>query len=139
MKTLAAAITAIQNVWLALAVDGQPAVKAAPAAPTEAMNQFPFAVTYPARARVTPMAGWTKSVATLYSEFHMGRSILPRNVEVAIAYYEPFLDALRADLTLAGTVDTIVGDVRAEFGYLEWADEKHVGWRFEIDIKQQGG
>ncbi|HOA25576.1 MAG TPA: hypothetical protein PKI52_16315 [Aggregatilineales bacterium] len=138
-QTLAAAIAAIQDVWLSLQVAGQPAVKAAPAQPTESMTQFPFVVTYPARARVTPMAGWTKSVVTLYTEFHMGRSILPRNVEVAIAYYEPFLDALRADITLGGSVDAIVGDIRAEFGYLEWAGEKHVGWRFEIDVKQQGG
>lgn len=135
--TLAGAIAALQDVWLSLAVAGQPGVKAAPDQPAEAMSQFPFVVTYPASAVVTPMAGWSKSVATLYSEFHMGRSILPQNVEVCIAYYEPFLDALRDDITLAGTVDTIVGDIRATFGFLEWAGETHVGWRFEIDIKQQ--
>jgi len=57
-------------------------------------------------------------------------------IALAMPYAETFANEILSDPTLSGTVNTVTG-LRATFGAMEWADEVHIGWRFEIDFKQQ--
>lgn len=131
MATLQDAIAAVQDVALTLS-----GIEEAPDYAPEGMMQFPFVVTYARKVDWTPMSDWKKGLHTIYSEIHVARIMLPRAIELAMPYNETFADGILSDPTLAGTVDTVL-KLRGTFGALPWADETHIGWRFEIDIKQE--
>lgn len=136
MSGLAAAIAEIQRIARGLA-----GIKEAPDEPPESMAQFPFVVTYPASGQVFPeTAGARQDVATVFTEIHLSRQLLPRAVADALGYHESFPSALIANPTLNGQVSTIVFPVRWSFGFLAWGGEKeaHIGFRFEIDLKLRG-
>lgn len=127
---LATVVAAIQDVAGALA-----GIKAAPDHPPEAANQFPFSLAYPLRETVTGgPAGMMKRIVTIGCQIHCARQLLPRAVEQATPYGDTFPAAIWADLKLAGTVNH-VNEIRAEFGYMEYAGVKTIGWSFEIDAK----
>lgn len=127
---LSDAVAAVQVKALALS-----GVKAAPANPPEAINQFPFSVCYPRTGRLTlQSAGWGIYLHTVICEIHVARLLLPQAVAQAAPYIELFAGALIADPKLNGTVVT-VNELRYTFGWLEWADDRHIGVRFELDVK----
>lgn len=128
------AIARIQR--LAAGLDG---VREAPEYAPEAMNQFPFAVTYYRQGSTEAQSGWRKALHTVYCEIHVARQNLPSALRLAMPFYERLVAALEADPRLGGTVDAIVWPVSHTFGWMEYgsADNKHIGWRFEITFKQQ--
>ena len=136
MATLQDAIEAIQDVALTLS-----GVKEAPDYPTEAMNQFPFVVTYAASGTWERESDWKKGLHTIFAEIHVSRELLPRAIAQTMPYAETFPNALLNDPTLNGTVDTIVGEIRYTFGRLSLGgnQDEHIGFRFEIQVKQQNG
>lgn len=105
----------------------------------ESINQFPFAMTYYRQGNTTSMIGWRKGLHTVFCEIHVARQILPNALKLAMPFYERFMIALIADPSLGGTVSTVVWPVNHTFGWLEFgpADNKHIGWRFEITVKQE--
>lgn len=118
---------------------GLPGVKEAPDYMPESINQFPFALSYYRQGNTTAMAGWRKGLHTLFLEVHISRQVLPAALRSAMPFYEKVIDALIDDPTLNGTVSTIVWPVNHTFGWLSYGgtDNAHIGWRFEITVKQE--
>lgn len=116
----------------ALALTG---MLAAPAAPPEAANQFPFAITYERLGDLAlESAGWGNDLALLWTEIHVARILLPAAITLAMTFRDPFLKAIIADPNLGGTVST-VRNIHRTFGTLEWAGVLTIGYRFEIGVK----
>lgn len=114
-------------------------IKEAPNYAPEAMNQFPFSVSYATSGTwAIPSGGWKKGLHTIITEIHIARGILPKAIETAMPYCESFPNKIFSDPKLSNTVDT-VNEIRYTFGFLSWAGEKevHIGWKFEIDLKMQ--
>ena len=139
MATLQQAIDAIQDLMGALT-----GMRSAPDEPPEDMSVFPFCVAYASDGTWGGFggAGGKKGLHTIIVEVHIQRSDLPRDVAAAMAYSESVANALIGDPTLAGTVDTIVGDITYTFGGLGWAQApgslpNTIGWRFQLVVKQQ--
>lgn len=128
--TVNAAILDLQSKALALS-----GMKYAPDSPPEATSAFPFAVSYEASGNLQlRSSGYADDLATIFTEFHVSRQILPKAIETAMAFRDPFLKSIIADPTLGGTVSTIVS-INKNFGFLEWAKIETVGYRFSITVK----
>lgn len=112
-------------------------VKAAPIRVPESIHQYPFAVTY---LRTGDMKTYSYQLAevlsTFYVEFHVNRVLLAEAIETAHSIAEEFMVALRDDVTLGNTVDTIE-DIGFEFGQLVWANDTNIGIRFSIRVKME--
>ncbi len=133
---LSGAIAAIQAHALAIDLSPYENIKAAPDNPPEAMNQFPFAVTYPGDVAATPAAGWYDGTFTIITEIHWTRQNLPTAVRQSVDAWNAFVLKIVNDLTLGG--NTLgVNELRGKFGFLQWGDQKdvHIGWRFELDVQ----
>lgn len=134
MATMLQVINAIQAKALAVGA------VAAPDAPPEAINQFPFSVCYAADGQVgSNDATFKTGLHTLICEIHFTRQSLPSAITQATPYIESMTNALLKDPTLAGTVSTIVGDITYTFGYLDWGGlaEVHLGPQFRVTVKMQ--
>lgn len=133
MSTIQDAIAAIQDV-----AGGLTNMKEAPDYAPDSINVFPFTVSYPERGRWGGLGGKTAKtgIHTIVSEIHVARPDLPSAIQSAIGFCETFPNALLADPTLAGTVQTIVDEVTYEFMGFEYAGIKTVGWQFRITVKQ---
>jgi len=137
-KNLTDAIKSIQDLALGL---GSGDIKAAPDAPIESINVFPFCMTYPASGTLNrEQAGVKRDIHTIFSEVHINPVNLGPSVEKMMSVLEEYALALQQNPTLtdtsdAITVDTIVYPIRYSFGSLRWAEEEHLGFRFEIDVK----
>lgn len=128
--SLSTAIAAIQAT--AGAITG---IKAAPTSPPESASVFPFAVSYAKSGTETPQsAGWAIGLHTIVCEIHVARQVLPKDIALALPFYELFRSAILSDPTIAGTVAT-VNVIRYEFGRLEYGNKQTIGYRFEIDVK----
>lgn len=134
MATLEDAIDNIQS--KALSLDG---IKNAPSKPSEALNQFPSAITYAALGLIQYESGqWAHFFHTIICEMHFSRVVgIGQAVDQAMPYIETFARKLLLDPRLGDTVDTI-NDVRYTFGELRYGDETApatIGIRWEIDVK----
>ena len=121
----------IQGKWLEL-----PEIKAAPNHAPEALTAFPFAVTYE-RSGVLQLRsyGWAQILPNiLYSELHIGRTLLPQAIELAQSMRDVFLKKFISDPQLGNLVDT-AQNINFEFGRLEWAGVQTLGYRFIIPTK----
>lgn len=126
------AIEYIQALWLAI-----PGVEAAPDNPVEASAAMPFAITYEQDGEFVEQShGFAYDLATLVSEVHVARQLLPLSIATAYSLRTPFLQALMDDPTLGGTVETTRG-IRRRFGGMTYGDDDNqtIGYRFEIEIK----
>jgi len=133
--SLPGAIARLQT--LALTISG---IKDAPSTPPESINVFPFVVAYPARGEyITEGSGTTRGLHTIHTEIHYARTLLGAAVTSATSMIETYSDTILADLTLNGTVDTIVlgpdNRLPYEFGRLEWGGIETIGIRFIITVK----
>ena len=134
-KTLTDAIAAIQPIALTVS-DGTTTVTAAPNDPKEAIAEFPFVVSYPAKGTLElETYGPGKDKHIIYTELHLSRNVLNEAVAKAKLYLEDFAAKIKADTTLSGASDTIVWPIPYTFGSLDWAGENHLGFRFEITVK----
>ena len=128
---LAAAVTNLQTLILTIASD----INAAPDAPPESINQFPFSLVYIKEFRTLGGSyGWDEIVDTIVIEIHLTRQNLPGAYAAALPYRTEILEKLIADPTLGGTIDTMV-DFRGGFGGLTYAGQQHIGWQMEFDVK----
>ncbi len=143
MSTLQDAIEQVQRVARSLS-----GIKAAPDYAPDDEAQFPFAVTYAFSGTWGTYGGshGKQGMHTLVTEIHVSRNPgLARAIEQAMPYCESFPHALFLDIQDSGDLYDVIqgighgmGDpIRYTFGALQWAGVQTVGFRFEIDIKQQ--
>ena len=128
--TIAGAIAQVQTLAAALTD-----MAMAPSYPLESFNEFPFAITFQGPSRYE--GGQVKQqFITLITEIHVSRANLPVNVAKVAGYGDTFPAAIWADPTLNSTV-TCVNAVRcAGLAPLDYGDMPTIGFRFEIDVKQ---
>jgi hypothetical protein len=106
----------------------------APDEAPEQMVQFPFIVAFPRSGEISRESVQAMGLHTMYIEVHIGRQVLPSAIRMALPFGKSVPDALWADPKLGGNVSTIRA-IRYTFGRLDWGQEQHVGWRFELDFK----
>lgn len=129
--TVEAAVLDLQSKLLALS-----GMKAAPDYPPETAAPFPFGVSYEASA-TTEMGSFTYPLmddrATIISEIHVSRVILPKAIKLAYQFRDLFLEAILDDGNLSDSVAGVT-EIRRTFGRLEWGGIETIGYRFEIDV-----
>ena len=130
-KTLEDAAKRIQ--YHAGTLDG---VRQAPSYPPDGAPAGPFAVAAPMRGEWGRQADWKKGLHTIVCLILVPLKDTARDVQVLLPYGESFPDAIWGDPTLNSTVDS-VNALRWTFGQHDYAGLPHLGWRFEIDIKQE--
>ena len=103
----------------------------------EKLNGFPCFINLPSRGSTTfGPAGEYESHDTIIAELHVARGLLPEAETMARPFKNRFEILLLNNITLSGTVSTIK-ELRSSYGVLQFGDETHLGWRFEIDIKMR--
>ena len=135
VTTLRTAIIAIQ----AHAITA--GAKEAPSDPPENNAGFPFSLCYPSDGTIMVESyGSRRDVLNLFLDYHVARQNLALNVQKALDFYERFPTLLINDLTLGGTVDTIVfeeGKLKWVFGGMEYGGLATIGYRFTIPVKMR--
>lgn len=127
MGTQLAVIQAIQDT--VITVTG---IREAPDYPPEQINDFPFAVAFPAEGvHSFSVPGERLFLGSAILEIHVSRADLPTAVENSIGFGDSIPAALMADPTLSGTCDTFE-DIQQFFGALNWGDIQTIGYRFTI-------
>lgn len=118
---------------------GLEGVQEAPEYAPETVNQFPFALTYYKQGETTVMGGWRKGLHTVICNIIVARQLLPNSLRLAMPFYERFMAAIEADLTLGGTVSTVISPVRHSFGWVAYGTQTNtlIGWQFEVQVKQE--
>jgi hypothetical protein len=136
-KSLAGAIEFIQAT-----LEAEAAINFAPDYPPEAASLFPFSVCFPTTGSFRiQQAGWRTDLHTLVIEIHYAQTLLAPVIQKAVAELPGLVTALVADVTLGGTVDTIVtGEterIHYAFGQMEYGGKKTVGTQLRIPVKIQ--
>lgn len=109
----------------------------APAYAIEEMGPSPFSLAYEDSGETFIHAvGFADDTAVLVVEHHVSRSMLPKDIAKAATLRDTFIKAIRDDVTLNGTVDT-VSFVRRKFGRMKLGTMPTVGYRYEIGVKIQ--
>ena len=107
--------------------------------PPESLNEFPCGISYVSAGDLNPMAGgWSLGRHTLTFNIYHARQVLPTAIDAAKVWPYRVLTALAADLTLGGTVETLVAAppmLRYRFGPLQYGDNTHYGCTFDITAK----
>lgn len=128
--TIQAAIADLQRKILSL-----PGIKSAPEIPPEAAGVYPFGVSYERSGVMDmPLLELNDDIATLFCEIHVSRVLLPKAIETAMAFRNPFMRMVMEDPTLGDTVSDVMV-IRRTFGRLEWGGLETIGYRFELDVK----
>lgn len=111
-------------------------MKTAPNYPTESIIVKPFSIAYPGMGEIgKDDATSSRDIHRIYCQLHWTRAMLAESVEAALALFASFIEELRSDETLNGSVDAIIWPVTYQFGELGWDEEATVGWQFEIPVK----
>lgn len=130
MSTLQQAIAAIQNIAAALS-----GMRAAPAYAPDSINQFPFAVSYPAHGSVGG-TDFHQARYTIVTEIHVSRRDLPRDMATLMPYVELFTQAVLASPTLGLSATALAGTIEFDFAVMEWAGVPTIGFVFKTPVKQ---
>ena len=97
------AINALQDMWL-----GITGIRFAPDTPPDALGAFPFVVTYERSGELNPSemhsGNFAPQKGQIWSDLHMARKDLPRDIAKVMTFRNLFLDALRDDPNLSGYV-----------------------------------
>ena len=129
--SLLTAVTNLQTMILTISTD----IKAAPVAPPESINQFPFSLVY--IKKFSTLGGsyhWDEVIDTIGIELHFTRQNLPGAYKAGLACRIELLEKLIADPTIGGSVDTFT-DFRGAFGGLTYSGQQTIGWQMTLDVK----
>ena len=114
-------------------------VESAPDDPIDSNTIFPFSIAYAdgPNTIIGQAKSDRKDIITIFLDVHFALQMLPENVQQAISFYDDFPDYIINYPTLNDTVDTVVLDdgIKCEFGSMEYAGTKTIGWRFSIPVK----
>lgn len=128
---LETALTNIQTMVQTIAAE----IKAAPLAPPEAINQFPFSLVY--IEEFETLGGtyhWDECIDTIVIEIHLTRQNLPTAYVAALPYRIQIHEKLIADPRIGDSVDSFT-DFRGKFGFMTYAGIGTMGWQMWLDIK----
>ena len=134
MSTVQDAIAAIQDIALTLT-----GIRAAPDYAPDKLPPLPAVITYPARGNFEGLggAGYSHDEHTIYSEFHIARKDLARDLATLIPFIDTFRNAIVAVPLLSNTVTSILFPVEYEILEREIGiGNKTLALRFIIRIKQ---
>jgi hypothetical protein len=110
----------------------------APDMPPEQASVFPFSVCYPDSGQFTlNQVGWSTDLHKLILEIHYAQTLLAPVIHKAVTQMPLIVQALFADPTWGGAIDTISGPVEYLFGELEYGSKKTIGTQLTIPIKIQ--
>lgn len=110
----------------------------APDMPPEQASMFPFAVCYPDSGTFRlNQVGWSTDLHSLVIEIHYAQSLLAPAVLKAVTDLPIIVQAIMADPTWGGKIDTIVGEISYLFGFLEYGSKKTIGTQLTVPIKIQ--
>jgi len=112
----------------------------APTDPPESNAGFPFSVCYIASGTIGAEAqGQRRDLLSLNLDYHLARQNLPTAIEQSLAFYESFPDLLINDPMLGGTASALnmgrEGNIGVQYGGMEYAGVKTIGFRFSIPVK----
>jgi len=103
----------------------------------ESIVVMPAIVNYPLRGTDTrEEASTIRSLYVFGAELHVCRGILRSAEELVRPFPIRFSNALWADPTIGGTVDTVLY-LRHAFTPIKYAGEWHMGVRFEFGVKMR--
>lgn len=129
-KSIIAAVAEIQRV-----VGLLEGMRAAPDAPPEQINVYPFALSYIGQCEVSKSsAHHTIRIFTIVTEIHVARKDLPRDIAKLNAYPTSVPDALWADPTLGETVDTLLS-CQGAITPMEYGGVQTLAWVFQTRVK----
>lgn len=130
------AITAVANIQTLVA--GLAGMRLAPSMPPDAMSAFPFGISYISAVDARKTTASNKVyLYTIVTEIHVARKDLSRDVDKLDAYPTSFPDAIWADPTLSGAVDT-VNQITGKLVPAEWGGVDTLAWHFETEVKISG-
>ena len=104
----------------------------------EALSVLPAFVNYPLRGDSEYSAGeGVKDIRTLLTVCYVARGDSQTGENKARPFIDLFENAIYADPTLGGTVDTVI-TIRHSYGKVLWGlSEWFIGIRFEMDFKMR--
>lgn len=112
--------------------------KDAPTLATESTMAFPFSVVYPGSGTIgSESAGQERDLHNITLDVHVNRVDLPTDIGTAMEFFEEFKALMVADTMLGNTVSTIIYPMQYQFGNMEYAGTKTIGFRFSIVVKQR--
>lgn len=136
MATLREAIAVIQADMLTLT-----GMRGAPTDPPEAPQVFPFSICLPESGEWESQADAKRGLQTVTVDIHVARRELPKDVAALTTYFADAVpNKLLNDITLGGTVDTIVAPIRWQLLTFRWDQSGNVqtiGMRFYVTFKQR--
>lgn len=121
------------------AVRGVSGVRAAPNQPPDKMTIFPTAICYPGPSTFNlDNAATKRKLVTIVLELHVAYKSFGQDYEVLLPFADSVTDALLADITLGGTVQTILAGGPIEFSGLipmNYPPNDTLGYRWQFSIK----
>lgn len=137
-KTIDDAVAALQTIVGAIS-----GIRSAPDEPPERAAAFPFIIchqstgTFETETANDGTDTAVKGLHTIVLQLHVARRDLPRAYAKAIPYPELIKNVIfkQANLTLSGTIDTIVSEISYTFGDLEYGGVDTLGYIFQIPVK----
>ena len=114
-----------------------PGIKAAPEMLVPSLKELPFVIAVPNDGQLDMLANSSKNMHTIYWEAHVSPNRLPAAIEDTLDILHQMDFLLKNDLTIGGTVQTVIFPTRYFIGRMEWGGNRfaHVGVRMEVEIK----
>jgi len=120
-------------------VRGVSGIRTAPDSPPSKMSSYPVAICYPGPGTFSrDNASATRKLTTLVLEVHVAYKDLDRDYRVLLPLADAVTDALLADITIDGAVDTILANDGIGFSGLTtlgYPPDNTIGFRWEIPTK----
>lgn len=133
MGTLAAAIQALQDKTIKLT-----GVREAPDYPPGQLGPTPLFLAVPSSGECTGQnQDLAKNRHVIALQLWIARNDLARDVTVLLPYIDSVSNMLLKDVTLAGTVETIVPPITYTVGSRQYANQDYLVCEWLITVKQE--
>lgn len=120
-------------------VTGLAGMKRVYADPPESISEFPSAIVYVSGGELNATASGGHNLHTLVVTIFHARQVLAQAVDASKVWPDLVYAALKADMTLGGTVSHVNWPVTYKALPLEYNGVVHYGMRFEVPVKINEG
>lgn len=107
--------------------------------PPESISEFPSAIVYVSGGELNATASGGHNLHTLVIEIYHARQVLAQAVDSAKVWPDRVYAALKADMTLGGSVSHVNWPVTYKASGLRYNEVLHYGMRFEVQVKINEG